>query len=90
MIVALVAMVSLNGCIVSESKLEDKVQQAIVDDESGNGNHLEVTEFNLDKAKSGKNYTGVLRGTLNGKEVVYDVTVNDEGNDFDVDWELRP
>jgi hypothetical protein len=37
----------------------------------------------------GKNYKGVLTGKLNGEEVTYDVTVDDSGSDFDVDWELR-
>jgi hypothetical protein len=32
----------------------------------------------------------VLKGKLDGKEVVYDVKVTDEGDDFDVDWTLRP
>ena len=42
----------------------------------------------LEKSE-GKNYKGVLTGKLNGEDVVYDVTVDDSGNDFDVDWELR-
>ena len=32
---------------------------------------------------------GVLTGRLNDKDVTYDVTVDDAGDDFDVDWELR-
>lgn len=68
--------------------MTDKVREAIVSDEASKGNTLEVTEFGLDKNE--KNYTGVLKGRLNGKEVVYDVTAIDEGNDFDVDWEIRP
>ena len=39
--------------------------------------------------KTGKNYQGVLKGKLDGKDVVFDVKVVDEGDDFDVDWELR-
>ena len=82
------ALVMLNGCIVSEEKLTDKVTQGIVEYEQGQGNNLEVTNLKLEKAE-GKNYKGVLTGKLNGEEVVYDVTVNDEDNDFDIDWELR-
>ena len=85
---AFTAMFMLNGCIVSETKLTDKVREAIVSDEASKGNTLEVTEFGLNKNE--KNYTGVLKGRLNGKEVVYDVTAIDEGDDFDVDWEIRP
>ena len=88
MVVAFSALVLLNGCIVSEKKLTDRVQSAIVDDERSNGNNLEVTEFSLGD-KVGKDYQGVLKGKLNGKDVVYDVKVTDEGSDFDVDWELR-
>ena len=88
-IFALSALVMLNGCIVSDKKLSEKIQSAIVDEEAFNGKTLEVTEFSLGD-KIGKNYKGVLKGKLDGKDVIYDVTVNDEGNDFDVDWNLRP
>lgn len=88
-IFALSALVMLNGCIVSDKKLSEKIQSAIVDEEASNGKTLEVTEFSLGD-KIGNNYKGVLKGKLDGKDVIYDVTVNDEGNDFDVDWNLRP
>ena len=88
-IFALSALVMLNGCIVSDKKLSEKIQSAIVDEEASNGKTLEVTEFSLGD-KIGKNYKGVLKGKLEGKDVIYEVTVNDEGNDFDVDWNLRP
>lgn len=88
MVVALSAMVMLNGCIVSEEKLTDKVQQSMVEYEQEHGNKLEVTDLKLEKAE-GKNYKGVLTGKLNGEDVVYDVTVTDAGSDFDLDWELR-
>lgn len=88
MVIAFSALVLLNGCIVSEKKLTDRVQSAIVDEERANGKTLEITEFSLDD-KTGKNYQGVLKGKLDGKDVVYDVKVVDEGDDFDVDWELR-
>lgn len=79
----------LSGCIVSEQKLTDKIQSAIVEDEQSKGRTLEVTEFSLGE-KTGKNYQGVLKGKLDGKEMVYDVTVTDEGDDFDVNWTPRP
>ena len=82
------AFVMLSGCIVSEEKLTDKVTQGIVEYEQQQGNRLEVKDLKLEKSE-GKNYKGVLTGTLNGEDVVYDVTVDDSGNDFDIDWELR-
>ena len=85
---ALSALTMLNGCIVSEEKLTDRVQQAMVEYEQGQGNRLEVTDLKLEKGQD-KGYTGVLTGRLNGEEVTYDVTVSDEGSNFDVDWELR-
>ena len=88
MVLACSALVMLSGCVVSEEKLTDKVTQGIVEYEQQQGNRLEVTDLKLEKGE-GKDYKGVLTGKLNGEEVVYDVTVNDEGNDFDVDWELR-
>jgi len=88
MFFAVSTMVSLNSCIVSEDKLSDKIQTAIIDDELAKGNTLEVTNFELNKTE-GKNYIGVLKGTLNGKEVIYDIKVADEGSDLDVDWEQR-
>ena len=88
MVFALSALVMLNGCIVSEKKLTDKVQEAMVEYEQDQGNRLEVTDLNLEKSDD-KGYKGVLTGKLNGEDVTYDVTVSDAGDDFDVDWELR-
>lgn len=88
LVFAFSALVMLSGCIVSENKLTDKVTQGIVEYEQEHGNRLEVTDLKLEKSE-GKNYKGVLTGKLNGEDVVYDVTVDDSGNDFDVDWELR-
>ena len=88
MVFACSALVMLSGCVVSEEKLNDKVTQGIVEYEQQQGNRLEVTDLKLEKSE-GKNYKGVLTGKLNGKEVVYDVTVDDAGDDFDVDSELR-
>ena len=87
-LLAFSAMVVLNGCIVSDKKLADKVQEAIVNDVAQTGRQLEVTTFELGD-KQGKNYKGVLQGKIDGEDVVYDVTVTDEGSDFDVDWEQR-
>ena len=88
MVFACAALVMLNGCIVSEEKLTDKVTQGIVEYEQGQGNQLEVTDLKLEKAE-GKNYKGVLTGKLNVEEVIYDVTVDDSGSEYDIDWELR-
>lgn len=85
---ALSAVMMLNSCIVSEKKLTDKVQESMIEYEQQQGNSLEVTDLKLEKGE-GKGYKGVLTGKLNGEEVTYDVTVTDEGSDFDVDWELR-
>ena len=88
MVIALSALVMLNGCVVSEEKLEHKVTQGMIEFEESQGNQLEVTDLKLEKG-GGKNYKGVLTGKLNGEDAVYDVTVTDSGDDFDVDWELR-
>ena len=88
MLITFSALVMLSGCVVSEEKLNDRVTQGIVDYEQQHGNRLEVTELKLEKS-DGKNYKGVLTGKLNGEDVTYDVTVDDSGSDFDVDWELR-
>ena len=73
---------------MSEKKLTDKVQEAMVEYEQDQGNRLEVTDLKLEKSDD-KGYKGVLTGKLNGEDVTYDVTVSDAGDDFDVDWELR-
>ena len=88
MVFALSTLVMLNGCIVSEEKLTDKVKQAMVEYEQVQGNTLEVTDLKLEKGED-NGYKGVLTGTLNGEAVTYDVTASDAGDDFDVDWELR-
>ena len=82
------AMVMLSGCIVSEDKLTDKVKEAMVEYEQEQGKRLVVTDLKLEKSE-GNNYKGVLTGRLDGVDVTYDVTVDDSGSDFDVDWELR-
>lgn len=87
-VLACSAMVMLSGCIVSEDKLTDKVKQGIVDYEQEQGKRLVVTDLKLEKSE-GNNYKGVLTGRLDGVDVTYDVTVDDSGSDFDVDWELR-
>ena len=81
-------MVILSGCIVSEDKLTDKVKEAMVEYEQEQGKRLVVTDLKLEKSE-GNNYKGVLTGRLDGVDVTYDVTVDDSGSDFDVDWELR-
>ena len=88
MVFACSAMVMLSGCIVSEDKLTDKVKQGIVEYEQEQGKNLVVTDLKLEKSE-GNNYKGVLTGRLDGVDVIYDVTVDDSGSDFDVDWELR-
>ena len=88
MVFAFSALVMLNGCIVSDKKLTNIVQQVIVDEEKKIGNELVITKFDLYE-QADKNYKGVLKGTLNGKSVEYDVTVNDEGSNYDIDWTLR-
>ena len=88
MLVTCLVSVMLSGCMVSEEKLNDKVTQSMVEYEQQQGNRLEVTDLKLEKSE-GKNYKGVLTGKLNGENVVYDVTVDDSGSEFDVDWELR-
>ena len=87
-VLACSALVMLSGCVVSEDKLTDKVKQSIVEYEQEQGKRLVVTDLKLEKSE-GNNYKGVLTGRLDGVDVVYDVTVDDSGSDFDVDWELR-
>ena len=88
LVFALSVLVMLNGCVVSEEMLTDKVTQGIVEYEQEQGNRFEVTDLKLEKSE-GKGYKGVLTGKLNGEDAVYDVTVTDAGSDFDIDWELR-
>jgi hypothetical protein len=59
-----------------------------VEYEQQQGNTLEVTDLKLEKA-DGKNYKGVLTGKLNGEDAIFDVTVDDSGKEFDIDWEQR-
>ena len=76
MVIALSALVMLSGCVVSEEKLTDKVQEAMVEYEQEHGNRLEVTDLKLEKSE-GNGYKGVLTGKLNGEDATYDVTVSD-------------
>ena len=89
MALALSTMLMLGACTITEEQLAEKVKSAIVDDEKDNNRKLEVTEFDLGE-KQGTQYKGVLKGKLDGQEVIYDVVVTDEGSDYDVDWNKRP
>lgn len=80
--------VAFSGCTLTEERLAEKIKSAMVDDEKTNGKTLEVTDFDLGQ-KVGDQYKGVLKGRLDGQEVTYDVVVTDEGNDYDIDWEMR-
>ena len=86
---ALSALLMLSACTISEEQLADKIKTAIVDDEKSSGHQLEVTEFDLGQLQ-GTQYKGVLKGNLDGQPVTYDVTVTDEGKDYDIDWKKRP
>ena len=80
--------VAFSSCTLTEERLAEKIKSAMVDDEKTNGKTLEVTGFDLGQ-KAGDQYKGVLKGRLDGQEVTYDVVVTDEGNDYDIDWEMR-
>ena len=47
MLFACAALFTFNACVVSEQKLTEKVQEAIIDAEKQDGNKLEITEFDL-------------------------------------------
>ena len=51
LMIACSALFALSGCVVSEEKLSDKVQQSMIDYEKAQGNELEVTDLKLDKAE---------------------------------------
>ena len=86
---ALSALMMLAACTISEDQLAEIIKTAIVDDEKNSGRRLEVTEFDLGQLQ-GTQYKGVLRGNLDGQPVTYDVTVTDEGKEYDIDWDKRP
>ncbi len=88
MMIGLSALLLMGSCTLPQGKVEEHVQKAIVGYYENEGKALEVTEFTLGE-KTGKDYKGVLKGKLDGREVVYDVVAIDEGGDYDVDWEER-
>ena len=86
---AVSAAVMFNSCKnITEDELAEKVKKEMVNYEKGEGKNLEVISFDLGQ-KIDEKYNGVLKGRLDGKDVIYDVTVIDEGNDYDVDWDIR-
>ncbi|MBR5688736.1 MAG: hypothetical protein IKX36_12395 [Prevotella sp.] len=86
---AVSAAVMFNSCKnITEDELAEKVKKEMVNYEKGEGKNLEVISFDLGQ-KVDEKYNGVLKGRLNGQEVVYDVVVIDEGSDYDVDWDIR-
>ena len=85
----LMACVTFNGCgkKVSVDKLKSQIKEAILDEARNDGNTLVFTEFTLEEDGKG-NYKGVARCTKNDSvKVTYNVSADDIGDEFDVDWD---
>ena len=88
---AFVALMAFNACKreVSIEKLRQSFVESVVAEQRDSGNVLTVDTFFLNKTE-GYNFNGELRGHINDStEVVYDLVVEDEGDDFSLEWNLR-
>ena len=88
---ALMALVSFQACkkVVDVDKLYKSFTESVVAEQKDSGNVLTVDTIFLNQT-TGDNFKGELRGHINDStEVVYDLDVADEGNDFTLEWNLR-
>ena len=94
---AMVALLSFGACKkvlnverkVDVEKLYKSFTKSVVEEQRGEGNELTVDTIFLNQT-IGDNFKGELRGHINDStEVVYDLDVTDDGNDFDLEWNLR-
>ncbi len=90
---AFVALIAFGSCNkkkeVSLDKLNNIFIESVKAEQSDSGRVLTVDTIFLNKT-TGDNYVGELRGHVNDStEVVYDLNVTDEGEDFSAEWTLR-
>ena len=88
---AAVVLLSFEACkrVVDVDKLYKSFTESVVAEQRDSGNVLTVDTIFLNPT-TGENFKGELRGHINDStEVVYDLDVADEGNDFTLEWNLR-
>lgn len=90
---ALMALVSFGGCNkerkVSVDKLSQTIVESVVAEQRDSGRVLTVDTIFLNNTV-GDNFSGELRGHVNDTiEVVYDLSVTDDGDDLSAEWTLR-
>lgn len=70
----------------SLDKVREIVSQSVITEEKDSGRTLVIDTILLEP--NGVNYNGVIRGVLNDSiEVSYNLTLTDNGDDYDVEWE---
>ena len=92
-LVALMALMTLGACNkkgeVSVDKLSKTISESVIAEQRDSGRVLVVDTIFLNPT-SDNNYIGELRGHVNDSvEVVYDLTVTDEGDDLSAEWTQR-
>lgn len=90
---AMMALVSFCGCNkkreVSVDKLSQTIIESVVAEQRDSGCELTVDTIFLNNTE-GDNFVGELRGHVNDTtEVVYDLSVTDDGDDLSAEWTLR-
>ena len=91
MMCAIVALLTFVGCKkeVSVDKLCQSFTESVIAEQKDSGNVLTVDTIFLNRT-TGDNFKGELRGHVNDTiEVVYDLDVVDEGEEFSMEWNLR-
>ena len=87
-------LVTLSACIavscqrkVSFDKLREIVSQHVITEEKDSGRTLVVDTILLEP-NGEKDFKGTIKGVLNDSiEVTYQLTLTDNGNDYDFEWE---
>ncbi|MBR5653859.1 MAG: hypothetical protein IKX22_07230 [Prevotella sp.] len=85
-----IACITFQACgkKVSVDKLKAQIKEAMLEEARDEGSTLVITEMTLNEDGKG-NYKGVARGTKNDSvKVTYNVSADDQGDEFDVDWDL--
>ena len=88
---AMVALLAFDSCKreVAADKLFSSFTESVIAEQKDSGNVLTVDTIFLDRT-TGDNFKGELRGHINDStDVVYDLTVKDDGKDLELEWILR-
>ena len=71
---------------VSLDKMREIVSQSVITEEKDSGRTLVIDTIQIEP-NGAKDFKGIIKGVLNDSiPVVYDLTLTDNGDDYDAEW----